>query len=198
MIRTYKTEAIILGRKNIGEADRLLFMFTRQFGKRTCIAKGIRRTTSRRAPVLEPFTHLQALLYRGRSLDIVTEATRLNGFDTLRLRLERVGFAYIALELTDRLTAENQEHETIFIKLCDFLSLLNDPDSSRSQAVSALIGYKQFLLAELGFSSDVEHNAEKLDELIESILESRLRSPHLLTNIQRHVYLEVPAMTSRA
>ena len=56
MIRTYKVNAIVLARRNIGEADKLITLFTKEYGKKKVLAKGIRRVSSRRAPYLEQFS----------------------------------------------------------------------------------------------------------------------------------------------
>src|SRR5258707_167240 len=66
--RVYTTEAIVLRRTDFGEADRILTLFTPSYGKVRAIAKGARRTTSRLAGHLEPFTRTQLLLAPGREL----------------------------------------------------------------------------------------------------------------------------------
>ena len=59
--RVYATEAVILRRIDFGEADRILTLFTPNYGKVRAVAKGVRRTTSRLAGHLEPFTRTQLL-----------------------------------------------------------------------------------------------------------------------------------------
>src|SRR5262249_2893742 len=72
--RVYGSEAVILRRIDFGEADRILTLFTPTYGKVRAVAKGVRRTTSRLAGHLEPFTRTQLLLATGRDLDIGTQA----------------------------------------------------------------------------------------------------------------------------
>ena len=79
----YSTEAITLRRTDFGEADRILTLFTPTYGKVHAIAKGARRTTSRLAGHLEPFTRTQLLLASGRDLDIVTQAEGRERLDAL-------------------------------------------------------------------------------------------------------------------
>jgi DNA repair protein RecO len=187
MSRIYKTEGIILSRRDIGEADKLISVFTRLHGKKVGLAKGIRRIKSRRAPHLEPFTYVTLMLHQGRVFDLVTEATTLQVFTHLRKKLERVGFAFIALELVERLTAENQESEIIFFKLLSFLEALTDVQLNRLEAKKKLVLFKRDVLIELGFINKYENyksDEEILDETIKQILESQLKSPKLLTKIQ--------------
>src|SRR6266508_2247180 len=103
--RIYRTEAVIIRRSDFGEADRLLTLIT-PLGKRRVVAKGARKTTSRLAGHIELFTHASLLLAVGRNLDIITQSMILHGFDQLRGDLRRIGAAYYAAELIDRLTEE--------------------------------------------------------------------------------------------
>lgn len=188
MIRTYRTESIILARRNIDEADKLLTIFTRFHGKKLVVAHGIRKTTSKRGPYLELFSHIELHLYPGKTFDVVAQVASIYPFMHLRRSLERVGFAYIALELTSRLTAENQEAHEIFVELVRFLHVLDDSKTKRHEAQKALINYKQFLLTYLGFIPQMAYvTDDALDQKIESVIESTLKSPRLLTNIQAHL-----------
>lgn len=185
MIRSYKTEAIILSRRNSGEADKLLTVFSKEFGKKQLLARGIRKVASRRAPYLEPFSYVAMQVYKGKSIDIVTEVESIETFALLRKRLERIGFGFIALELTERLTAEHQESEVIFIALLAFIGELSRQQTTRNKAQEMLSNYKKFLLTHLGFLAEqTTHTESFLDEKIESVLESPLRSLRVLTNIQ--------------
>ena len=72
--RLYRVTAIVLKRRDQGEADRLLTVLARERGKVTLLAKGVRRQASRKAGHLEPFTYVELLVAKGKSLDIVTQA----------------------------------------------------------------------------------------------------------------------------
>jgi DNA repair protein RecO (recombination protein O) len=115
--RIYRTEALILRRSNVGEADRVLVLAT-PAGKRRVIARGVRKTTSRLAGHLELFTHAHLLLARGRNLDIVTQSHVINGFRALRADLSRLGHAYYAADLYDRFTQDEEENFALFRLLC--------------------------------------------------------------------------------
>ena len=73
--RLYKTPGIVLTRFDLGEADRVLTVLTPHEGKLKVIAKGVRKPTSRLGGSLEPFAELHLVLARGRTFDIVTQAS---------------------------------------------------------------------------------------------------------------------------
>ena len=72
MTKSYKADGIIVARKNFGETDKLVTIFTKQYGKKVVLAKGIRRITSRRAPHLELFSAVSLVLRSGKSFDYIT------------------------------------------------------------------------------------------------------------------------------
>ena len=82
--RSVRVSAVILRHSNYGEADRLLWLFTRERGKLRAIAKGVRKMRSRKAGHLEPFTHASLQLAKGRDLWIVTQAETIEAFLSIR------------------------------------------------------------------------------------------------------------------
>ena len=123
--RTVRTEAIVLKHKNWGEADRMLWLYTRKIGKVQAIAKGVRKIKSRKAGHLEPFTCVNLLMARGRSFLIVTQAETIDAFLRLREDLLRVGYAAYVIELLDRFTYDEDDNLQIYRLLKDTLSRID-------------------------------------------------------------------------
>ncbi|NJP05894.1 MAG: DNA repair protein RecO [Chloroflexaceae bacterium] len=114
--RVYRTEALILRRGDLGEADRWLMLAT-PTGKRRVKARGVRKTTSRLAGHIELFTHVDMLLARGRSFDIVTQSQVISPFTRIHADLARLGGAYYVAELYDAFTCDGEEQQTLFTLL---------------------------------------------------------------------------------
>lgn len=127
--RLYRTEAIILRRRDQGEADRVLTVFTRMQGKQQLLAKGIRKIKSRKAGHLELFAHSQLLVAKGSTWGIVTQAEMIHAFRPLREDLLRASYAYYFAELVDRFTQEGDENQRLFELLLSALGWLTEaPD----------------------------------------------------------------------
>ncbi len=120
----YKIEGIVLRRRNLGEADRLVTVLTRDRGKLTVVAKGARRPRSRLGGRLEPPTRFRALVAEGRSLDIISQVEVLDAQAPLRDDLERMGATAVALELADRALADRHPHPEVYRLLMEALGLL--------------------------------------------------------------------------
>ncbi len=107
--RIYRTHAVVLRRHNIGEADRVLTLFTPTYGKVRAVAKGVRRMKSRLAGHVELFSRVDVLLAHGRSLDIVTQAEVRDPFRALRGDLWKAAYASYVAELVDRFAEERHD-----------------------------------------------------------------------------------------
>lgn len=112
--RLYRTDAIILSRSDFGEADRLLTVFTPERGKVRLLAKGVRKTTSRKAGHVELFMLTDMLVAQGRTWDIISQAEIVEPYRALREDLERTSHAYYLAELVDRFTEEHDANRSLF------------------------------------------------------------------------------------
>ncbi|MBI2335113.1 DNA repair protein RecO [Candidatus Daviesbacteria bacterium] len=142
----FKTEGIILKRRNFGEADRILTVFSLHRGKITVLAKGVRRITSRRAGNVELLNRVVMYLHPGKNFLILTEATSHDTFSKLKEDLTLSTYAFHILELVDKLTAENQENRDLYFHLVEVLQrLVRNPRQILIRAFEAKI------LSNLGF-----------------------------------------------
>lgn len=122
--RLYRTQGIILRRQDLGEADRILTLYTRDHGKIKVVGKGVRRPTSRKAGHVELFVQVDALIARGRSLDVLSQVEMVNAFLPIRDDLEKTTYASHFVELLDAFTEEGDENRLLFDLLREGLGWL--------------------------------------------------------------------------
>jgi DNA repair protein RecO (recombination protein O) len=146
-VRSQRVEAIVLRHTDWGEADRLLWLFTREIGKVKVVAKGVRKPRSRKAGHLEPFTRVELQLAHGRDLPIVTQAEAKDMYLALREDLVRVGYASYIIELLDRFTYEEGENIGLYRLLSETLSRIN----SETDPAFSVRYYELRLLDLVGF-----------------------------------------------
>ncbi|MEI6040335.1 MAG: DNA repair protein RecO [Candidatus Berkelbacteria bacterium] len=146
----YKTKGIILKRTNLGEADRIVTIFTQKFGKIKVVAKGVRKTLSKMAGHLEPFCLTNFQIVEGRNLDTITGATVEKCFFGLRSDLEKTNACFYMAEIVDKMVEESVVHEEIF-------ELLDLTFSHADELISPLlISYFEInFLAEMGFKPEL-------------------------------------------
>jgi DNA repair protein RecO (recombination protein O) len=117
--RSFRTAAIILKRRDFGEADRLLTILTPQHGKLEVIAKGVRKPTSTKTGHVELYTRADMLIHRGSSLNIAVQAEMNAPYVPLREDLTRGAYANYAAELLDRFTQDEEAHTQSLFTLFD-------------------------------------------------------------------------------
>ena len=109
-VSIYRDDGIVLRTQKLGEADRIVTVLARKTGRIRAVAKGVRRTKSRFGARLEPFTHVDLLLYTGRSLDVITQAETLRSYgEALAGDYPRYTTGIAMLETAERFTVVEKE-----------------------------------------------------------------------------------------
>ena len=130
--RVYQTEGIIIKKHKFSEADRLLTIFTADYGKVRAIAKGAMRPKSKLGGNVELLTHSLLMLARGRNLDIITQAQTIDNFLSMRDSLELMSCGFYLSELVDTFTEESVEDRELFdLFLCTLRELSESRESER-------------------------------------------------------------------
>jgi DNA repair protein RecO (recombination protein O) len=127
-VSLYRDEAIVVRTYRLGEADRIVVLFTKARGKVRTVAKGVRKTTSRFGARLEPTSHVALQLYEGRHLDTITQAETLDHFRAIRDDLDRIGRAASMLEAVDQITQEREPNGQLYAMLLGALRALAADD----------------------------------------------------------------------
>ncbi len=117
--RQFRTQAIILSRRDFGESDRLLTLFTPERGKIRAIAKGARKPQAKLSGHVELFARSDLMIHRGRNLDIISQAELIEPYLGLREDLRRSAYANYVAELLDRFTADEDVSQRELFDLLD-------------------------------------------------------------------------------
>ena len=151
--RNYKTEAIIIKKTKLGEADRILTFYTPHLGKIQAVAKGVRRPRSKMSGHLELLTHSLVPLARGRNLDTVTGSQTITGFLAIKSNLELISYALYVIELINKFTGDNIENYPLFKLLLETLKQLDK--GSNNELV--LRYFELHLLSYVGYRPQLQH-----------------------------------------
>ena len=140
-METFTVEAVVLKTDDFGDANRVVTLFTKEFGKIEANAYGCRRARSSLSGALQMFNHISAQLTRGMKVDTIREAEIIHFYDALTNDLERLAYASLLFEIVNRMTLPRQRELETFFLLTKSLPAL----SKRNPKVAALIGACQFL-----------------------------------------------------
>lgn len=186
MIRAYQAQAIVLKKAKMGEADVRLTLLTKERGKIIVMAKGLRKITSRKAPYLDLFSHININLYQGKSFDIVTDVTPINNFKNLKTKLRNIALTFKIAEVLERILPLDEPCGQVFESLLESLEFLEK--APEEEVMSIWHDFANQLLWQLGYLTEgkILKNRE-LDNYLESVLEKSIKSSELLTNVERQI-----------
>jgi DNA repair protein RecO (recombination protein O) len=126
--RTYPTEAVVLRSLRLGEADRIVHLYTSERGRLGAVAKGIRKTKSRFGGRLEPLSHVALQLHQGSGeLQTVTGVDLVRAHNGVREDPYRLNVGLIGAEAMLRLFTDQEKNERAFTALTRFLDALEEP-----------------------------------------------------------------------
>jgi len=151
-VRLYRVTSILIRQRNLREADRIVTLLTRERGKLSAVAKGVRRPRSKLAGGLQLFSHARVQLAAGRSLEVVTQIEPVDTFYHLREDVARFNHACYASEMVDVLIEEQHADSRIFDLLLATLGGL-DQGGDPSTLVR---GFELKLLTRLGYGPELD------------------------------------------
>ena len=167
----YSDEGFVLARRVYGEADRILSVYSKSHGRLSLLARGVRKTGSRKRGHIEVFNLIKFSAVHGRGLDILTEAEVSESYLAVRADLKRVALAYLFMEVVGRTTRENEKHEALFDLIKNYLNCLKTEQKLKSLRKS----FVTEILTTLGFwpeGRELPNPDEKLQEVTERFLGS--------------------------
>jgi DNA repair protein RecO (recombination protein O) len=142
----YRDEGVVLRTIKLGEADRIVTIFTQAHGKIRAVAKGVRKTSSRFGARLEPASHVALQCYKGRELDVVTQVETIESNRAVREGYGIFTHAVPMLEVVDHVTPERDPNAALYRMLTGALRTLG---TRRSALVTTAFFWK--LLSLEGF-----------------------------------------------
>lgn len=147
----YRDSAVVLRNYKLGESDRIIVMMTEEHGKVRAVAKGVRKTKSRFGARLEPLSHIDVQLYKGRNLDIVTQVDLITSSFLLHKDLDRLIQGISMLEAVDQIAVDREPAPYLYRMLVGALDTL----SRRASSIVLAAFYWKLLAAE-GVSPEVK------------------------------------------
>jgi DNA repair protein RecO (recombination protein O) len=148
---SHKSLGIVICRRNLFEADRILTIFTKDHGKIRVIAKGIRKLKSKLAGSLEPFSVINFSYSEGKNFDLITSAVIEENLYHLSDNCLLLSKAHYIGELIDKFTEEGEKNQALFEILRSTLQQIDHKNP-------LLLTFFEFkILQNLGFSPELFH-----------------------------------------
>lgn len=171
-----KLQCFIIKRINYSEADKIITIFSFQKGKMTMIAKGLRKSKSRRGPTLELFNEIDLEAVKTNGMDIITEVNIIKDHCNFCENFTKTKIAYRIVELIDKLAPEKEENKELFFLLQKAFNYLDNIDLDEEKADKIALRFKLKILDILGFGHPKLKTLEEVSSFIEEIIQKKLVS----------------------
>lgn len=152
---SYSLDAIILRSINLAEADKLVTVFSKEYGKRVLLAKGARRIKSRKSPYIDLGSTNKCLVIETRGIHLLKEVSNIYFPENIYGDLRRTFALCICLEATEKLFKEDEDHRFVYNSL---LETIQEIDLNNSQ--NAVPHYLEKILSHAGFISELKNCPE--------------------------------------
>lgn len=172
--KSYTSEAVVLNKKNLGEADKIITVFSKDFGKLSLVAKGIRKPKSRKRGHLEIFSLIKFQGIRGKNLDIITEVEVINDYKSIRQNLKKITLAYYFCEVVIKITNEGESNLGMFNLISGSIKRLSLENNFKLQRLNFIHN----LLVLTGFHPANEKMINH-DKVLINVIERNLNSERI-------------------
>lgn len=180
---SFKTEGIILGKRDFSEADRILDIYSKDMGKISLMAKGVRRIGSRKRGHVEIFSKISFQAVNGKGIPILTEVETIDDYKGIRKSIKKISLAYYFVEVAAKLTREGGEN----IEFYNYLSNILERLKFARELKKLRFEFVANTLKILGYWPEdkiLPYPDEKLEEVMERQIYSKRVGKKILSNIE--------------
>ncbi len=148
----YTTNAINLKAYNLNEADKIITLYSRDYGLLKCVAKGVKKTKSSLGGKMDMFVANKIFAAKGKNLDVICQADLLDGFIPIKKDYTKLSYAFYCTELISSFAVENdpnsKEIYDIFYAVLEYISTAKTEKELRW----TVIRFKLSLIEEVGYA----------------------------------------------
>lgn len=124
-IYMYATEGIVLKKLDVGEADALYAIYTRDYGKIKALARGIRKQEAKLSGHLEPYSLSAIRFVIGRGGEKLIAASLVSFWDNLRSREATLRLAAAVAGAIDEHCFPGERDERLWRLACESFAALD-------------------------------------------------------------------------
>lgn len=162
----FKINGIILKKKEYGENNLLVTIFSKEIGKILAMSFGVTKSKKRSLAAYNPMNIVEFTISKRNNFYSIKEANITKVFKNILSDIEKLEISLYVLDCIDKIYDESVENERFFLKLTDILSYINETDELKQ-------GYKYYIIVAFLHRIMAEHGIYEIGE-IKSLLKKEL------------------------
>ncbi len=188
-MKKIKIKCLILKKKEIGEANLLVTIFSREYGKLRGIAYGIRKSKKRNVVSLNPLNIVEMLITEKNNYYVIDETEIIKVFSNVTKNIEKLEIALYILDSVEKIYDLSYENHIFFDKVLEILDYI-DKVKNMTEEYKYYIGisFLRRIMLEHGIYDKEELKdilGEKLTDIYDKITKINKESSNNLEEIQK-------------
>jgi DNA repair protein RecO (recombination protein O) len=153
----YKYQGIVLGKRDVGETDRIYIIYTLEKGKIRVLGKGVRKPNAKLAGSLETVTQGEVFIAKNRGIGKITGVIVTDNFSNIKQDLGRLTNVFYVFRILNQIISEEEEDGEIFFLLEKYLEMLDNLKNSMELIEVLTVGLLFKIMDKLGYRLEVCH-----------------------------------------
>ena len=154
MIKFINDNGVVINKRDFGEADRYITVFTENFGKLVFLLKGIRKSKKRELSSVDILTLSKFTFYRKRENYTVSSFNEVDSYLEIKSDLDNLGIALYILAILNEILVENNRKKSLYNITIKTLNYLKESEDKRKNYI--LLGYYlYYLIKDEGLKIDI-------------------------------------------
>ena len=151
-----KYQAVVIGKRDLAEVDRIYILYTREAGKISALGKGVRRPNAKLAGNLETITFSDVFISRNKGMGKITGSIPIENFPYIKHDLDVLKNALYSFSVLDKFLIQEEKDEKIFDLVVSYLKALNNIKDKRKRLSKTItLGFLYQLFEKLGYQTQV-------------------------------------------
>ena len=152
----YSTDAIVLNNKKFSDSSLICNLYSKDYGKLSIIAKGVRKLKNLNGAILQPFNHIQLVYYykSKRNIQTYKEASIIQRYNDITNSYDKIILSSVMLDIINYSSIEDNPCDIIFRLTNKSLEKINSSNSNH--IVYYFIFFNIQLLIYLGYKPLIE------------------------------------------
>ena len=182
-MKIIKTNCIVLKKKEMKEADLLVTLFSKEYGKIMATAYGIRKSRKRNVVSLNPLNEVEITLSQKNNFYVVQDVEILKNFKNILKNIEKLEISLYVLDSIDKIYYITDENGDFFDKLLEILSFIDIlPYMKRGYKYYVVLSFLRRIMIEQGIydieeislimEKEKKENIQKYKEILKIVRNS--------------------------
>ena len=124
-MKIIKTNCIVLKKKEMKEADLLVTLFSKNYGKIMATAYGIRKSKKRNTVSLNPLNEIEITFFQKNNYYIIKDIEIIKNFKNILKNIEKLEISLYILDSIDKIYYMTEENGNFFDKLVEILNFID-------------------------------------------------------------------------